>query len=625
MNSSATVEVAGPSSHENRLHFTGKTWITLLVVLLISAAYAGFYLKRGWIPHDDGAFALSAQRVMRGELPHRDFQEIYTGGLAFLNAGAMRIFGDRLVVMRYPLFAFFVLWTLSLFLITRRFASDLVSAAATLVAVAMSVPNYSAAVPSWYNLFFATFAIHFALRLIETNSSKFLFFAGLCGGLSCLAKISGLYLIAAVLLFLVFHEQEQNQAEVRIPGHRIFHYCVVLGLVVFVFGLFRMLGSSHDASHLYHFVLPGAAVCGLLIWREFSFEFAADAVRWRKMVPLAGIFAAGIAIPIGLFLIPYVLSGSLTSLMHGLFVVPFKRLVFAAVFPSQAQYIPATLLLCILLVAGIYRGRDLPRPAKYVIAFAFAAAFYRSCFSDQAYRLVWKTLALAIPVTVLYAVLDTYVRQKSASRQREPLFLILCVLAVCGLIQFPFGAPIYFLYIAPLLPLAWIAIASFHHGWSRFVFGLTAITIASFFVFLVTPSFVMEMGRTVIPEVNKLEMKIPIAKGLRVDSVQVANFETIMDIVQQNGAGEYIYCTPDCPELYVLAEKRNPVYGVFDFLADPPDTPKVLATLDQDQVNLVAIKLRPAFSPLPKALVAELRARYPKKSIVGNYELRWKP
>src|SRR4051812_3105389 len=109
MNSSATVEVAGPSSHENRLHFTGKTWITLLVVLLISAAYAGFYLKRGWIPHDDGAFALSAQRVMRGELPHRDFQEIYTGGLAFLNAGAMRIFGDRLVVMRYPLFAFFVL------------------------------------------------------------------------------------------------------------------------------------------------------------------------------------------------------------------------------------------------------------------------------------------------------------------------------------------------------------------------------------------------------------------------------------------------------------------------------------------------------------------------------------
>lgn len=625
MNSSTIVEVAAPSSRENRFQFSGKTWITLVVVLLISAAYAGFYLNRGWIPHDDGAFALSAQRVMRGELPHRDFQEIYTGGLAFLHAGAMRVFGDRLVVMRYPLFAFFLLWTLSLFFITRRFASDLVSAAATLVAVAMSIPNYSAAVPSWYNLFFATFTIHFALRFIETNSSKFLFFAGLCGGLSCLAKISGLYLIAAVLLFLVFYEQEQHRAEVRTPGLRIFHYCVILGCFVFVVGLFRMLGAHHDASHLYHFVLPGAAVCGLLIWRELSSEYSRDTDRWRTIGSLAGTFAAGIAIPIGLFLIPYILSGSVTSVIHGLFVVPFKRLVFAAVFPSEAQYIPATLLLCVLLVAGTYRGRDLPRPAKYVIAFAFAAAFYQSCLSDQAYRLVWKSLALAIPLTVLYAVFDTYVRQKPAFGQREPLFLILCVLAVCGLIQFPFGAPIYFLYVAPLLPLAWIAIASFHREWSRFVFGVTALTIACFFVFLVTPSFVMEMGRTVIPEVNKLEMNIPIAKGLRVNSVQVANFETIMDLVRQHDTGEYIYCTPDCPELYVLAEKRNPVYGVFDFLGDPPDTPKVLATLDQDQVNLVAIKLRPAFSPLPKALVAELRSRYPNKSIVGNYEVRWKP
>src|SRR3954464_8499212 len=111
MNSLAEVEVAVPSSRETQFHFTSRTWIILVVVLLISAAYAAFYLNRGWIPHDDGAFALSAQRVMRGELPHRDFQEIYTGGLAFLHAGAMRIFGDRLVVMRYPLFALFVLWT----------------------------------------------------------------------------------------------------------------------------------------------------------------------------------------------------------------------------------------------------------------------------------------------------------------------------------------------------------------------------------------------------------------------------------------------------------------------------------------------------------------------------------
>src|SRR6185369_16987537 len=90
--------------------YTRRTWLLLLALLLIGAAYGGFYLKRGWIPHDDGSFAMAAERVLHGDLPHRDFDDLYTGGLTFLNAAAMKLFGVNLASIRYPAFLLFLLW-----------------------------------------------------------------------------------------------------------------------------------------------------------------------------------------------------------------------------------------------------------------------------------------------------------------------------------------------------------------------------------------------------------------------------------------------------------------------------------------------------------------------------------
>ena len=54
--------------------------VVLLIVWLAGALYGWHYLDRGWWPNNAGAFALSAERVLDGDLPHRDFDEIYTGG-----------------------------------------------------------------------------------------------------------------------------------------------------------------------------------------------------------------------------------------------------------------------------------------------------------------------------------------------------------------------------------------------------------------------------------------------------------------------------------------------------------------------------------------------------------------
>src|SRR5579863_7528571 len=143
--------------------------IVLLVVWAISLGYMASRLKVGWVPHDEGTLGLSAERVLQGQLPHRDFDD-YTGGLTFVHALAFRVFGVSSAAMRYVLFAFFVPWVPAVFYVASRFGTPWVAGAVTLLCVAWSVPNYPGPMPSWYNLYFATWGVAALFRYLESES-----------------------------------------------------------------------------------------------------------------------------------------------------------------------------------------------------------------------------------------------------------------------------------------------------------------------------------------------------------------------------------------------------------------------------------------------------------------------
>src|SRR3989442_1610232 len=341
--------------HETRSRWRPPWWLVLGVAWVLGAAVGGHYLTRGWVPHDAGSLAQSAERVLAGELPHRDFDEIYTGGLSFLHALAFRLVGTSLLAPRLVLFAVFLAWLPAVYYVAGRFVSPLAAGLATLVAATWTVPNYSEAVPSWYNLFFAVFGVAALLRHLETGGRRWLVVAGVAGGLSCLAKVVGLYYVAAVLLLLVYRDHCWAREEAR-RGGRGYVGTVGAGLLVLVALVAALIRRRAGAVELIDFLVPVAALTAWLTWQLWSEPAGSSRDRFTRLGRLVLPFALGAAGPILVFLAPYALSGSLGALWAGGFIVAGESLRLAAMdFPAlwgtPVALAPAALL---------WRARHLP-------------------------------------------------------------------------------------------------------------------------------------------------------------------------------------------------------------------------------------------------------------------------
>ena len=435
----------------------------MLVTLAIAAAYVAWHLRRGWMPFDDGAMAQSAERLLQGQLPHRDFDDVYTGGLSYLNAAAFRLFGTNLWSMRVALFAVFLAWVPAVFSIVSRFVRPVTASAVTLLAVVWSLPNYTAAMPSWYNLFLATFGVAALFRNMEDGRARWLVIAGVAGGLSFLVKVVGLYYVAGVLLYLVFRAHALAREEAAPDASRGTGYAVFVtgALVAFVAALAVLLRRQLHAPEIAQFVLPSVLLVALLVRNEWALPAGNSRARFALLARLLAPFLAGIALPVALFLVPYARSGSLGALGNGVFVLPMKRFGFA-----MARVIPLiTMIACIPLVGfALLARRRIASPwALGLLALALAAVFVVTGPNGSTYRSVWYGVQNLLPLLAVAGVAVLWRERPADAEQpllRPRLMALLCIMALCNLVQFPYFVANYFCYVAPLVLLTVVALSA---------------------------------------------------------------------------------------------------------------------------------------------------------------------
>ena len=601
-----------------------------LAVFVISLLYVARHLNRGWVPFDEGAMAQAAERVLRGELPHRDFDDIYTGGLAMWDALAFRTFGVTLMSMRLAMFGVFALWIPAVYYLASRVSTRVRAAFATFLAVVWSVPNYNAAMPSWYNLFLATFAIAALSRYVETDRRRWIFAAGVAIALSVLVKVVGIYLIAGALLFFVQEEQLAAAGDLATFARvgRSYSLFVVAALALFVVALAALVYRRPYPPELVQCFMPGALLAGFLAYRELGLRGRAARPRLARLLRMMIPFACGLAIPILIFLIPYVQSGSLSALFVGVFILPTRRFGVATMrFPPLVTMLAA--IPVIAVICGAMRWRRAPRWYEMLVMGALVIELVHvTATSASAYRVVWYAARSLFPLLVLagaWALWSSRAADRVEPKLRRWAFLLLACSAMGSLVQFPFAAPSYFLYVAPLVILSALVLLRYAEPLQPVLLRALYAAFLMFGMFRMNISLLTRMGVSHVPYSNMSDLALE-RGGLRISRSEAALYDGIVTALRQHARGEYTWASPDLPEIYFLSGLRNPTRSLFDFIGDPEArTDRLMQMIDAHGITAVVLNLNTYYSkPLAPDVVRALEARFPNSQDFGPYELRWR-
>lgn len=612
-----------------------RTALVLLFVWALSGVYLGANLMRGWVPHDEGALGQSAEWVLQGRLPHLDFTEIYTGGLSWLNALAFYLFGTNLGSPRILLFLFFLAWVPALFFLARECMGDAAAAGVTLMAAAWSVPLYPAAMPSWYNLFFATFGAVALFRYVKKPDRRWLFAAGLCGGVSFLMKIVALYYVAAVLLYLIYREQSEELAggageERSSRGYSAF---LVAGLAIFAGLIVALVRIRIGARELLYEVAPSAALALFLLareWRGKKRRRAGSRERFLAFGRMAAPFLLGVLLPIALFMIPYLRAHAWKAFLNGVFLLPFKRMLGAFMRPPEVLMLLPALGFAVLLALGFWLKGRWRLVLSLGAALGWAFLVWMSFSNETAYGLAWHAVRGGVPVVAVAGsgMLWAWARIPglAGEGQKQRIMILLSMGAACSLVEIPFAAPVYFCYTAPLVLLAVAALLAVPPKPPRLLLASAGIFVALFAVLVVRPGDVFHLGKEYQEDEQTESLDLPRAGKLKIPEEDAEVYAKLMDVIQEHGEEGELLAGPDSPEVYFLGGFENPRRDIFEMFEDvkgyQENTERLL---EKESVKVVVINNKPGFSPyLGEVLQKAAEKRFPQSMQIGRFEVRWR-
>jgi len=599
-----------------------------VLVCLLSAALLLHSRDTVFFALDEGLLAQSAERVMQGQLPHRDFVDVYTGGLSALDALAFRVGGVSLMAIRDLLCLVAILWVPVLWLIADRVASPWAAGLVVLAAVAWSVPYYPLGMPSWYVLFLACAGAAALLRYIDTRRRRWLVLAGLAAGASCTIKITGLYFIAATLLTFVWLEQsaterpvvgEDEPAGAVSSRVTIVSVLVVAGLALYALAV-AVLVRRQGIDALVTYAVPGAAIAGALAWRERERTHGASAARLRVLASMLWPFAVGVAIPLGILLVPYLRAGAIGPLVRGVFVTPMARIAVMYVPPFPAVTIVAAIPVAATL--GLFARSARVRWAIAIVAIAalvasgavqpYADAASRTPLAVMS-RLVRDALRGLVPVVTVVGALAIARRRATA-----PLVVLLALLATEWLVMFPFAQDVYFHYSAPLVALATLALVTTTAPTARVGPAIVGVAVLAY-------ALVQQTMGIALPARAMVHLATPRGGPLVAPAVD-AVYSRLVATVQAHARGRYIYAAPDSPDVYFLTGFENATPTIYEAFDPPVDRARtIVPRLDSVGATVAVIAHRRYVSgPIDPALDSALARAFPQADTVGWFVVRWR-
>ena len=300
-----------------------------LVLCVVTAAYLLPFVDRGWIAHDDGMLGQMAERVLAGEIPHRDFDDPYTGGLTYLHALGFKLFGVRLLSLRWLLFG----------------RHPRVGPGRLLSSGPVRSPGSGSArhgcrshvEPSellcQHAVVLQPVPGHVGHRGVvsphRTRGARLARSGGLVRWGVVSREVCRCLLPRCAAACSCCFERRPKTVRTGNPDARPstgFLLLEAAGCLVLVTALVSLVGERRTVMNVLHFVAPLAAVVGVLLWSEWREGRGALGTRVRRAWALLWPFAAGAVVPVAIFLLPYIATGTMGAISDGVFLALDRRL-----------------------------------------------------------------------------------------------------------------------------------------------------------------------------------------------------------------------------------------------------------------------------------------------------------
>ncbi len=215
----------------------------LLLAGLLNAALLWTYHDRHWYVVDEGNYAHIAERLLRGEVLHRDVQDLHPGFINFINTAAFGVFGTDLVSLRYPLMAaMFAVSLLVWWLLAQR--SLLLATVASVSVNALGVVQFLNPTAHWYSLW-ATVVLVGWLQWARAHPVRTLGAGVLIGIVALFRQLTGVWVAMAVLVVLLREQSEATRARDRLVARGL-----ILVMLALLLGYLMSSGGPETSGIL---------------------------------------------------------------------------------------------------------------------------------------------------------------------------------------------------------------------------------------------------------------------------------------------------------------------------------------------------------------------------------------
>jgi len=209
--------VASDLAHGAAWRFGGRdlrSLTALILVVLVSTVVVITYHNRFWAPADEGNYAHVAERLLSGQVLHRDVQDVHAGYINFVNAAAFSLFGVRMVSMRYPLALLTVIQAGLMFMVLKR-GGVVTALIGGLALTSLSFVQFLNPTPNWYTLFLAVVTIAWLVRNPVSLRRRHIVTGFLVGTAFLFRQLTGVFLASGVLVFLLLEKSAAGASGAR--------------------------------------------------------------------------------------------------------------------------------------------------------------------------------------------------------------------------------------------------------------------------------------------------------------------------------------------------------------------------------------------------------------------------